>query len=128
MATGLLGPSLPAPLLNSSHVGDGLSSEFVSNGLLGEPGTVPAHEEPEERVPALQEIEAVNEYRKQHSEQSDSFQPNGLLESQDAGERAHTCMASIGSLTSSLPSGTDTCTSSGMLYESQGRAFVSCAC
>ena len=123
MATGLLGPGPSTPSLNSPPAKADPSSGFVSNGLLGGLGTVSAHENPE----ALHEMEGVCEQSNQeHPEQGNSFEPNGLLGPQDAGECAH---AGMGSLTSSLPAGrADSFVSVGILSGSQGRAFVSFAC
>lgn len=147
VATGLLGKG-PSTLLFDSSSTDGLSSGFVSNGLLGGPGTIPALGKPGGQGLAVQEIERVDEHDEPvQAERKNSFQPNGLLGLQDADvpEQAEhknsfqpngllgsldadVGMAPAGPLISSLQAGADTFTSSGTLYESQGRAFGSCAC
>ncbi|OJA12544.1 hypothetical protein AZE42_08143 [Rhizopogon vesiculosus] len=125
VTTGLLGPAPLSSLLGPSPTRNGLSSEFVSNGLLGGLGAVPALGEPEERALAPQEVKGVDEQSEpEQAEQKNSFQPNGLLGSQGAGESAHAGMAPMGSLNSGLLAGTDTFASSGILYESQDDHFL----
>jgi chromosome transmission fidelity protein 18 len=147
VTTGLLGKG-PSTLLFDSSPTDGLSSGFVSNGLLGGLGTVPALGEPEGQGLAVQEIERVDGHDEPvQAQQKNSFQPNGLLGLQDADvpEQAEhknsfqpngllgswdadAGIAPVGPLISSLQARADTFASSGMLCESQGRAFGSCAC
>jgi hypothetical protein len=119
VTNGLLGPG-PSPRR------DGLSSGFVSNGLLGGLGTstVPA---PEGRASSLQTIIGGDvQIEPEPAEWKSSFQPNGLLGSQpgDADQHARRGMAP---LTSSSPTGTYINASGGTLYESQGRAIRSFA-
>jgi len=149
VSTGLLGKG-PSTLLFDSSSTDGLSSGFVSNGLLGGLGTVPTLGEPEGQGLAVQEIERVEGHDEPvRAQQKNSSQPNGLLGLHDAdvptSEQAEhkksfqpnglmgswdvdASMDPSGPLISGLQAEADTFASSGMSYESQGRAFGSCAC
>jgi chromosome transmission fidelity protein 18 len=81
VATGLLGPGPSTSLLGSSPTTDGITSVFLSNGLLGGLCVAPTHVQPEERA---QELEGVDEpSASEQAEKKNAFQPNGLLGSQD---------------------------------------------
>ncbi|KAG1754359.1 P-loop containing nucleoside triphosphate hydrolase protein [Suillus lakei] len=81
VATGLLGPGPPTSLLGPSLTTDGLSSAFQSNGLLGGLCAAPTRGQPEERA---QELEGIDEQSaREQAENKNTFQPNGLLGSQD---------------------------------------------
>jgi chromosome transmission fidelity protein 18 len=83
VATGLLGPGPSTSLLGSSPTTDGLSSVFLSNGLLGGLCVAPTYAQPQERV---QELHGVDELSSsEQTEKKNAFQPNGLLGSQDVG-------------------------------------------
>ncbi|KAG1891416.1 P-loop containing nucleoside triphosphate hydrolase protein [Suillus subluteus] len=80
VATGLLGPG-PSTSLLGSPTTDGLTSVFLSNGLLGGLCVAPTHAQPEERV---QELEGADKpSASEQAENKNAFQPNGLLGSQD---------------------------------------------
>ncbi|KAG1778460.1 P-loop containing nucleoside triphosphate hydrolase protein [Suillus placidus] len=101
VATGLLGSGPSNSLLGSSPITDGLSSVFLSNGLLGGLCVAPTHARPEERAQEFDESSASEQVEKKNA-----FQPNGLLGSHDVDG-----------------SQTDTCPSSGISYESQDDHF-----
>lgn len=87
VATGLLGPGPSTSLLGSSPATDAV---FLSNGLLGGLCVAPTHAQPEERARELQEGIDEPSASKQ-AEKKNTFQPNGLLGSQDLGGCEQTC-------------------------------------
>ncbi|KAG1761712.1 hypothetical protein EDD22DRAFT_895225 [Suillus occidentalis] len=100
-ATGLLGPGPSTSLLGPSPATDAV---FLSNGLLGGLCVAPTHAQPGERA---QELEGIDEpSASEQAEKKNTFQPNGLLGSQNLGG-----------------SQTDTFPSSGISYESQDDHF-----
>jgi chromosome transmission fidelity protein 18 len=86
VATGLLGPGPSTSLLGSSPPADVV---FLSNGLLGGLCVTPTHAQLEERA---RELEGIDEpSASEQAEKKNTFQPNGLLGSQDLGGCEQTC-------------------------------------
>ncbi|KAG1814886.1 P-loop containing nucleoside triphosphate hydrolase protein [Suillus variegatus] len=80
VATGLLGSGPSASLLGSSSTTDGLSSVFLSNGLLGGLciAPTPSHAQPEERAQELKGIDEPQSSRNTVSLSSRSFIPTHI--------------------------------------------------